>query len=204
MAPTYKLNYFDVRGRGEPIRFIFHQAGVAFEDNRISKEHWGTIKPTTPFGKLPFLEEDGKVIVQSLAIERYLARKFNLTGKDEWDALQCDVAAETLGDLHMQAVQAFFEPDAAKKEEKKAAVISDQAPFYLSRFDDQVKKNGGYLVNGQLTWADLHFVATLQVTCDMLGKDVVASHANLAAHREKILNLPNIKAWVAKRPTTPF
>ncbi|KAG8223846.1 hypothetical protein J437_LFUL007867 [Ladona fulva] len=192
MAPTYKLNYFDVRGRGEPIRFIFHQAGVSFEDNRISKEHWGTIKPTTPFGKLPFLEEDGKVIVQSLAIERYLARKFKLIGKDEWDALQCD------------AVQAFFEADAAKKEEKKAAVINDQAPFYLSRFDEQVKKNGGYLVNGQLTWADLHFVATLQVTCDMLGKDVVASHANLAAHREKILNLPNIKAWVAKRPTTPF
>ncbi|XP_071455241.1 glutathione S-transferase-like [Hetaerina americana] len=204
MAPSFKLTYFDVRGRGEAIRFILHQAGVEFEDNRISKDQWGTIKPTTPFGKVPILEEDGKQVTQSLAIERYLARKFKLTGKDEWEALECDVAAETLGDLHTQVVQAFFNPDASKKDELKGTIIKDQAPFYLGKFDEQVKKNGGFLVGGHLTWADLHFVATLQVSCDMLGSDIVESHANLKTHRDMVLNLPNIKAWVAKRPTTPF
>ncbi|XP_046392661.1 glutathione S-transferase-like [Ischnura elegans] len=204
MAPSYKLTYFDLRGRGEAIRFILHHAGVAFEDNRFPKEQWPAIKPTTPFGKVPVLEEDGKPITQSLSIERYLGRKFKLIGKDEWDALQCDIAAETLGDFHNQVVQAFFNPDAAKKDELKAAIIKDQVPIYLPKFDEQVKKNGGFLVGGQLTWADLHFVATLQVSCDMLGSDVVAAFDNLKAHREKVLNLPHIKAWVAKRPTTPF
>ena len=37
---TYKLYYFDARGRGESIRIILAQAGVKFEDVRFSKEEW--------------------------------------------------------------------------------------------------------------------------------------------------------------------
>ena len=37
---SYKLYYFDARGRGEPIRIILAQAGVKYEDIRFSKEDW--------------------------------------------------------------------------------------------------------------------------------------------------------------------
>ena len=52
-----------------------------------------------PYGMLPVLEEDGKPISQSNAIARYLARKYGLTGSNEWEAMQCDVLVDTLGDL---------------------------------------------------------------------------------------------------------
>ena len=39
---TYKLYYFDSRGTGEPARLIFAQAGVKYEDIRITHEQWGT------------------------------------------------------------------------------------------------------------------------------------------------------------------
>lgn len=52
-----------------------------------------------PFGMLPVLELDGKLIGQSNAIARYLARQYDLVGKDEKEALQCDAMVDTLGDL---------------------------------------------------------------------------------------------------------
>lgn len=52
-----------------------------------------------PYGMLPVLEIDGKPIGQSNAVARYLARQLGLAGKDEWEALQCDVLVDTLGDL---------------------------------------------------------------------------------------------------------
>lgn len=48
---------------------------------------------------LPVLEIDGKAVSQSNAIARYLAQQYGLSGKDEWEALQCDVLVDTLGDL---------------------------------------------------------------------------------------------------------
>uniref|UniRef100_F1LBG7 Glutathione S-transferase 1 n=1 Tax=Ascaris suum TaxID=6253 RepID=F1LBG7_ASCSU len=72
----YKLTYFNIRGLGEGARLIFHQAGVEFEDNRLSREDWPSLKPSTPFGQLPLLEVDGEVLAQSTAIFRYLGRKF--------------------------------------------------------------------------------------------------------------------------------
>ena len=37
---TYKVVYFDARGRAEIIRLIFAVAGVKYEDVRIAKEDW--------------------------------------------------------------------------------------------------------------------------------------------------------------------
>ncbi|KHJ91586.1 glutathione S-transferase protein [Oesophagostomum dentatum] len=41
---SYKLHYFDVRGRGEPIRLILEYYGVNYEDNRIPQEDWPSVK----------------------------------------------------------------------------------------------------------------------------------------------------------------
>jgi hypothetical protein len=68
----YKLNYFNLRARGELIRLIFAAAGQEFEDHRIEREDWPKLKSTAPFGQLPFLEvKDGAnsfVLSQSVAI----------------------------------------------------------------------------------------------------------------------------------------
>ena len=44
--PSYKLTYFDVRGRGELIRYVLHAAGRDFEDVRVNGEQWKELKPS--------------------------------------------------------------------------------------------------------------------------------------------------------------
>jgi len=47
--PTYKLTYFNARGRAEIIRLIFAAAGEKYEDIRLDNDQWAALKPT--FGK---------------------------------------------------------------------------------------------------------------------------------------------------------
>jgi len=44
--PSYKLTYFDIRGKAEIIRIIFAQLGVEYEDIRIRQDKWADLKPS--------------------------------------------------------------------------------------------------------------------------------------------------------------
>jgi glutathione S-transferase len=128
---TYKLIYFNVRARAEPIRMIFAVAGVPYEDFRLERSAWPTLKESNltknllflyftigvcikmpindlhliftliayPWGKLPVLEVDGQQLAESSAICRYLARKFNLIGANEFEAARCDELVDAMMDL---------------------------------------------------------------------------------------------------------
>ena len=49
---SYKLYYFDARGRAEISRFIFAYAGQDYEDVRFSKDDWPKYKASAPFGQV--------------------------------------------------------------------------------------------------------------------------------------------------------
>lgn len=51
-----------------------------------------------PWGQLPVLEINGQVLAQSLAICKYLGRKFNLIGSDEFEASKCDEYVDSIMD----------------------------------------------------------------------------------------------------------
>lgn len=41
---SYRLHYFDVRGRGEIVRMLFKLAQVEFEDIRVTQGEWTDVK----------------------------------------------------------------------------------------------------------------------------------------------------------------
>eukprot|EP00808_Paulinella_micropora_P007323 g80883.t1 len=78
---TLKLYYFDIPGKGEPIRLACAVNGIDLEDIRISYEDFNKMKEEgkLPFGQLPCLEVEGKkgesaYLVQSAAIMRYIGK----------------------------------------------------------------------------------------------------------------------------------
>nr|WEU54067.1 glutathione s-transferase sigma-2 [Protohermes costalis] len=203
MAPSYKLIYFNARGRAEHIRFLFAYTGIDYEDERISPEKWAELKPKTPFGKLPVLEIDGQPMAQSYAIARYLARLHGLAGIDEWEGLQCDSLVDALEDLKRVLWQYRSEKDLIKKEEMKVKLMRETIPFYLAKFEKVLADNpSGYSVGENLTWTDFVFAVSLETFELIFGKNSLDVYPSLKALKYKIYSIPEISEWVAKRPVT--
>ncbi|EGT52653.1 CBN-GST-8 protein [Caenorhabditis brenneri] len=203
----YKLSYFPIRGAGEIARQIFAYAGQEFEDNRIPKEEWPAIKPSTPFGQLPLLEVDGKVLAQSHAISRYLARQFGINGKSAWEEAQVNAVADQYKD-YLNEVRPYFMVKMGFAEGDAEALAKDVfLPGFKKNyafFANFLKSSGsGYLVGDSLTWVDLLLA---QHTADLLAADgsLLNEFPQFKAHQEKVHSNANIKKWLETRPVTPF
>ncbi|KAF7991294.1 hypothetical protein HCN44_002856 [Aphidius gifuensis] len=201
---SYKLIYFNARGRAEHIRFIFAYAGIDFIDERIPKERWPEIKKSMPYGMLPVLEINGKTIAQSNAVARYLARKYGLAGKDEWESMVCDVLVDTLSDLKLVLFQYRTEIDLIKKEEKKAKLLKETIPFYLNKFEKTILENDGYAVGSSTTWADFVFAVALENFEQIFGVNALDNYPGLRSLKKRVHEIPEIVLWLEKRPQTEF
>ena len=124
-----KLVYFNVRGLAETSRILLSIGGEEYEDFRyplevidmskyeMKKEEFDSDKAdgklSLSLNKVPFLEVDGVTIPQSKAIERFLARRFNMMGENELDAARIDSICECVRDFKdlYQKVRSLPEAD---------------------------------------------------------------------------------------------
>lgn len=200
---TYKFTYFNIRGLAETSRYIFAVAGQEYEDIRIDIADWNTFKETTPLGQLPFLEVDGHRIPQSMAIHRYLGRKFDLYGGSDIEKAQIDVVLDILNDLNAQAGKATYEQDEEVKQRFRKELIEVQGPKYLAMLEKRLTANqggDGFFVGSKISIADL---AVFNWMHDRLSDlKIVNKEPKLQAHAERVKALPQIDAWLKKRPVT--
>jgi glutathione S-transferase len=205
--PAYKLTYFNGRGRAEIVRLVFAAAGVEYEDIRLERADWPTIKPTTPFGQVPMLEVDGVKFCQSNSIARYLARKFHLAGKTDEDQARADMIVDCFEDTLKPLFTFFFESDETRKETLKKKALEEQLPTSLAGLEGLLKANNGgdgFFVGTELTWADLGFLVLVGWLSAAGADTQLAKYPKLVALRERVEKLPKVAAWLAKRPVTDF
>ncbi|KAL5235176.1 hypothetical protein ACI65C_002586 [Semiaphis heraclei] len=204
---VYKLTYLNVPALAEPIRFLLSYLEIDFEDIRYESEEWPTVKTKIPlpFGKIPVLEIDGKMLNQSTAICRYLSKKAGLAGSDEWESLLIDITVDNFNDFR-QTFRTYILDVTAKesKPEKYKTFINEIIPFYMNRFENTVGENNGYFVNGKLSWADIYFVAIIDFFSYVGKVDLLEDRPNLQALKKKILEIPQIKSWITKRPAFSY
>nr|AYN44524.1 glutathione S-transferase S6 [Brachionus plicatilis] len=194
----YKLTYFDIRGRGEFIRFIFAAANHKFEDNRINPADWSNLKASTPFQQLPTLEihEDSETVIlaQSKAIARFLADRFGFNGENEIERALIDMYGCQLGDL--------FDSTVGKNltNQQFDTILNQNFKF----FEDRLNKNGsGFLVGGKISWADI-FLSQMTEFLDKYKNMYLDKYPQVKALDEYVRDLPGVKEWIQNRPTTPF
>lgn len=213
-AHKYKLIYFDGRGRAEAARWLFALADVPYEDVRYTQEEWKNgikEKLDTPFGQLPVLEiDDGKeVISQSLSIQKYLAEEFGFAGKTPIEKAKADMVVQCVQDFAYAVWVNFFEEDKERKEKAEKKVKEEELPKFFKHFEAMLKKNNGgdgFFVGDSVTWADVAFAHQVEYV-SIVGLDAdtfLADYPKLKALKDRVLQLPEIAAWVAKRPESKF
>lgn len=201
----YKLYFFNFRARTELSRLIFVAAGQKYEDIRISKEDWIKVKHNAPFRQLPYLEiigADGSVfkLAQAMSIARYLAKEFDLCGKNKKETAECDMYSDLLNDLFDLMCQTYFETDESRKSEYKLKLAETSIPLTMHYLEEKLRlANTGYLVGDSLTYLDLYTFNILEML-GQNGKLIFETFPLLNGHFNLIRNVASIANWLKVRP----
>jgi len=154
--------------RSRAIRNIWmaYELDIPFELVEVAPGATGSRKPEfmaiNPNGHVPFIDDDGLVLWESLAINMYLARKHGgpVAPRDvREEGLVMAWTAWTLSELEPPAAQAMYHtvmyPEAERDANIAAASIA-QVAAPLAVLETALVKGGGHLVGGRFTVADLN------------------------------------------------
>ncbi len=171
--------------------WMAEELGLAYEHLPIEIGDAGARAPEflrlNPNGRLPFIDDGGFVLFESLAITLYLAKKYSIgklyPGTPEGEAKAWQWTSWALNEVdrgvNIWSLHAVRLPpnerDAAKRDEALKVVA---APFKVL---DAALATQDYLLGGDFTVADLNVAAVISRAVDM----------DLAA-------VPKLKAWLTR------
>nr|NP_001295825.1 probable glutathione S-transferase 8 [Crassostrea gigas]CAE11863.1 glutathione S-transferase sigma class protein [Crassostrea gigas] len=197
---SYRLHYFDVRGRGEIVRMLFKLAQAEFGDIRVTQGEWTDVKHDTPTGELPYLEVGEKQLTQSLTIARYLAREFGLAGDTNWERALVEQVVDTCDDLRAENAKIIHERDPVRLALMKSKMKDQILPKYLNRLTKFLNEHGDrYFIGSKITSAD---IAVHEVLTTFLQNDpsCLDKHDVLRKHRQLVEHHPNLSEYLSSRP----
>ena len=152
-----KLYYFDIYGRAESIRLLAAHAKLDLTNEYITGEKLGELKAAglLEFGQVPMLEVDGKHLVQSWSILRYLGRQHGYYPNDAEVAWKIDSTIDACEDY----VTNYFKYQFEKDEEKKKALWENFTKFlpnWLAAIEKRIATNSSqnFIVGDKATIAD--------------------------------------------------
>ena len=183
--------YGIARTRAFRALWIAEEVGLDYEHWPIEIGDAGARAPEflrlNPNGRLPFIDDNGFVLFESLAITLYLAKKHSNgklypgTLEGEARALQWSLWAVTEVDrgVNIWSLHAVRLPPAERDADKRNEALKVLAPPFKV-LDAAVAKQD-YLLGSEFTVADLNVAAVISRAVDM----------DLAA-------VPNLKAWLMR------
>jgi glutathione S-transferase len=203
---TYKLYYFNGRGRAEICRLVFAAAGEKFEDIRYEQDQWPSHKADMPLSQLPVLEFDGTKLPQSMSIARFLAKQFHLAGKDNFEQAKVDAFVDTINDTLTNFLSTYYEKDETKKQELQKKYFAEELPKHLQNLENLGKlygNGGSYFVGSHLTWADLYFYVASEYLLESAA-DCLNKNPWLKQNHAEVEKQPRIAEYLKNRPKTSF
>lgn len=200
-------------GRGEPIRLTLAGKDIDFDDLPIDFAAMKQDKDAFPCGQAPRYQDDTVDMVQSNAIMRYLARKYDLYGSDLKEHAQVDMIMDTVESMTAKYLNLIYQDqlsDDAKaaywKTHCDAATVADRnGGAHFCYLDCMVKKlsgEGPFALGSKWTVADVLVFNIVDAHIRIWGDEVKTAFPLLAAHHEAVAAIPGIAAYISsdRRP----
>lgn len=219
--PSIKLTYFDIAGRGEPVRLALVLSKTPFEDDRIGFADWAALKPKTPCGQLPVLTIDGEQRSQSTAMMRYIGSKFSETlypSDKLFDIEEALGLIEDFGNSWGPCIFITMRPENygrpegfTQTEEGKECVkmmrtqwLETKLPEFAKYISAMIEKHGGAWIASKdhPTIADCAAFCQLNAFTrgymDHVPTDCLDKYPTIKAYLERFKEIPEVKEWYAK------
>ncbi|KAI8142722.1 hypothetical protein BJV82DRAFT_579309 [Fennellomyces sp. T-0311] len=195
-----KLYYLDIgnRGRAGGIRLLLHDAGVSFQDNRLSFAKWAQFKPTLfekyPTAVLPVMETaGGQYFGATVPLMHLLGKELGYTPTELQEASLVEQTADLASSFLHDFIKPMFQPD--QLEYHKTVEL----PLHVARFERiyGARPSGPYVLGVRITYADFLVYDILRQE-EILNK--LQTSPNLAAFVKAFEERPKIKPYLATFP----
>ncbi|MCC6644687.1 MAG: glutathione S-transferase family protein [Polyangiaceae bacterium] len=195
-----RLTYFDAPvSRGEECRLALALAGVEFEDVRISRDQWAELKPSAPFGTVPYLEVEGHAAIgQTNAILTLIGRLHGLHPSDPFEAARHEAVMAHVEDLRVAVGQTLWMTDADEKRRAREALVADTFPAWGGITERHIGERGffagdtAHVVDVKLYGIVRWFLGG---KVDHIPADVFAAFPRLLRVHAAVDAHPRVRAW---------
>lgn len=145
-----------------------------------------------PFDQLPLLEIDGLCLSQSSAMVRYLARRGDLYGATDAEALEADMVAAAADDPSETAKLAAFQAS----EDTVRQALRVRFDKFGPRFESRLRaRDTGWCAAHSMTFADVVLAEALTEYLAWLP-DLLNDTPMLAALQARVLAQPGVAAYL--------
>lgn len=199
-----KLIYFNFKAKAEAIRLAFYIGNIEFEDCRVSREEFDSMKSSLPFRQLPVLLIDGKYLAQSIAILYYAGQLAGLVPLDLLETAKVLQVLAALEDILGKFYPSFAENDVEKIKRMRDDLAKNILPCWLGRLNKIIEAEGqeGFCVGNKLTIADLQLYVIINWVClsgivDGIPTNICDEYKSIMKVIENVGKHPKVAQWNA-------
>jgi glutathione S-transferase len=204
----------EIPGRGEFVRLVLEDAGVAYVDvarleggaAAIEQVLAGELPGMPPFA-LPIVRIGGLVIAQTANICRFLGERYGLAPEGEGPRAQALQLQLTLADLvaevhdthHPISVESTYETQRVQARARAFGFREQRLPKFIKYFERVVERGGIYCLGVACTYPDLSLFQVLEGLAYAFPRAfarVTAETPRLLALRDRVAARPRLAAYL--------
>ena len=192
MTDKYIFHYFKANARGMLTKAILSSSKKEWTDDIIEFDKWKDLKKSglCEFEQLPVLEHNNKKLCQSIAINFYLLRQFNLYGKNDEEEYQINSLFCSFEDL-FDLIHEFLSLKDEKKEKELKNQFNEKYKLYLKKYEERYVAlgKGKYFLGDHFSGADIYIGAALPYFCNFIEQSILKENfPNLFELIERLKN----------------